>query len=237
MIVRRQGPLAGLALLAGFAAGPVNAQIPVTDVGAILQLVSQLQVLEQQLQTARQVLQQAQSEYESITGGRGMNRLLAGTVRNYLPGNWADVQGAAQGNGGAFPVLAGEMQAAIGHNSALSDAQLLLLSAPDQRILQAQRQSAAVQQVLAQQALTVTSERFIALQQLIDAIADTSDQKSILELQARTAAEQSMLQNEKTKLDLLRQSALADEAANRARTREQVLASHGDFASRFQPAP
>ena len=66
-----------LLILVAVAAEPAAAQIPVTDVGAIVQLVSQLQALEQQVETARQQLAQAQSEFQAITGGRGMERLLA----------------------------------------------------------------------------------------------------------------------------------------------------------------
>src|SRR5690348_18483441 len=65
-----------------------RAQFAVIDVASLSQLVSEVQVLEQQLATAQSELTQAQNEYQSITGGRGMERLLPGTVRNYLPPDW-----------------------------------------------------------------------------------------------------------------------------------------------------
>lgn len=211
-------------------------QIPVTDIGAIAQLVSELQTLEQQVETARQQLAQAQSEYQAITGGRGMERLLSGTVRNYLPPTWDDVRSALAG-GGAFQGLSGQLQLAVSANTVLSDAQLSELAPADRQSLLATRQSTAVQQVLAQQALIVTSERFASLQQLIDAIPSATDEKGILDLQARIAAEQDMLQNEQAKLGLLSEAARADLVANEARRRELAVAGHGNFAARFQPVP
>src|SRR6185312_12497122 len=222
--------LSTLLVLAGCVAmHPARAQIPVTDIGAIAQLVSELQTLEQQVETARQQLAQAQSEYQAITGGRGMERLLSGTVRNYLPPTWGDIRGALAG-GGAFPGLSTQLQLAVSANTVLSDAQLSELAPADRQSLLAARQATAVEQVLAQQALIVTSDRFAALQQLIDAIPAASDEKGILDLQARIAAEQDMLQNEQAKLGLLSEAAQADLAANEARRRELAVAGHGNFA-------
>src|SRR5215469_8769876 len=84
------------------AAPAARAQFAVIDVASLSQLISEAQVLEQQLATARNQLTQAQSEYQSITGARGLGRLLAGTVRNYLPPDWATLQAALQGSG-RFP--------------------------------------------------------------------------------------------------------------------------------------
>jgi type IV secretion system protein VirB5 len=237
MSVRMHFVSSVLALTACFAAESAAAQIPVTDIGAIAQLVSELETLQQQVQTARQQLAQAQSAYQAMTGGRGMERLLMGTVRNYLPSDWSDIQGALNAGNTAFPGLSNALQQAISANAVLSDAQLAFLSPADRQTLQVERQSAAVGQVLAQQALAVTSGRFASLQQLIDAIPGATDEKGILDLQARIGAEQNMLQNEQAKLALLWQAAQAEAAADRLRAREQALAGLGRFAARFQPVP
>jgi type IV secretion system protein VirB5 len=229
--------LSTVLVLAGCIAMPsARAQIPVTDIGAIAQLVSELETLEQQVETARQQLAQAQSEYQAITGDRGMQRLLAGTVRNYLPPSWEEVRNALTG-GAAFPDLARQLQSTLTAEAVLSDVQLSDLAPTDRQSLEASRQSVAIQQVLAQEALSVTSDRFAALQQLIDAIPAAEDEKGILDLQARIAAEQAMLQNEQAKLSLLGRAARADLVANQARTHELAVAGHGEFAARFQPTP
>ena len=46
-----------------------------------------------------------------------------------------------------------------------------------------------------------------------------------------------MIQNEQTKLQILHQATEARDAADRQRERELVVAGHGSFATRFQPAP
>ena len=228
-----------IALLAvGCVAGyPAEAIIPVTDVGAIVQLISQLQVLEQQVETAKRQLDQAQSEYQSITGGRGMEQLLSGVVRNYLPATWDDLQSALSGGSGSYGALAGQMTSALAANSVLSADQLAALALDSRAVLEAARRNAALQQVLAQQALVTASDRFSSLQQLVSAIGSASDQKAILDLQARIGAEQAMLENESIKLAMLHQATLAQDGANAQREREQIVAHHGQFASRFQPMP
>src|SRR3981081_3594269 len=74
---------------------PAQAQFAVIDVGAITQLLIEVQQLQQALQVAQTTLNQAQQAYAAITGGRGMELLLAGTVRNYLPSNWAQLLSGA----------------------------------------------------------------------------------------------------------------------------------------------
>ena len=52
--------------------GPqAHAQWAVVDVGAIAQLVQQVNTLRQQLQTAQSQLTQAQTQFQSMTGRRG----------------------------------------------------------------------------------------------------------------------------------------------------------------------
>jgi type IV secretion system protein VirB5 len=217
-----------------------HAQFAVIDVANLTQLISQAQQLEQQLETARSQLTQAQAEFQAMTGSRGMQSLLSGTVRNYLPPDWATLQGALQGPGGAagaYPALVADLTRAINANSVLTAQQLTALPPGAGQSLQVGRQSPALLQSLSHEALANSSQRFAALQQLIDAIGSTTDQKAILELEARIAAEGGMLQNERTKLDGLYRGTQADQWANAQRTRELVVAGHGQFSGRFQPQP
>lgn len=206
-----------------------EAQIPVTDVGAIAQLLIQVQTLDQQLQSIQNQLTQARMEYSSITGARGMQNLLSGINRNYLPSTWTQVQSAMSGGGGVYGALSGSIQTSIASNAVLSPTALASLSPSERTVIQAQRQSAALQQALSQQALSATSNRFASIQQLVNAIPTATDQKGILELQARIAAEQGMLQNDETKLHMLFKAAQADEAAQRLRAREQAIADGGSL--------
>jgi type IV secretion system protein VirB5 len=224
-----------LGLLVGVPPG-AHAQFAVIDAASLSQLISQVQVLERQLATARGQLTQAETEYQSITGARGMGRLLPGTVRNYLPPDWATLQGALQGSA-RYPQLAADLQSALKAANVLSAQQLAALSPAATAQLQVARQTVALQQSFSHQSLTNASGRFATLQQLIDAIAQATDQKSILELQARIAGEQGMLQNEHTKLQVLSQGIEGQYLANAQRVRELTIAGHGQFANRLQPQP
>jgi type IV secretion system protein VirB5 len=218
------------------AAPAAHAQFAVIDVASLTQLISEVQTLEQQLATAQNQLVQAQAEYRSITGARGMEQLLAGTPRNYLPPNWTTLEGAMQGSA-AYPALASDLRAALRATTVLSAAQLAALSPAAAAQLQSRRQNVALLESVSHEALANSSGRFAAVQQLIDTIAHASDQKSILELQARVSAEQGMLQNEHTKLQVLDQGMRAQQWASEQQARELTIAGHGQFDSRFQPHP
>jgi type IV secretion system protein VirB5 len=214
-----------------------HAQFAVIDVASVTQLISQVKTLQQQLATAQADLAQAQTIYQSTVGNRGMERLLSGTTRNYLPSDWNGLQQLTQGVGGGYSALSADLSAAVTANSVLSAQQLASLSPAVSRQLRADRQTVALVQAVSHQALSTTSMRFASLQQLIDAITSATDQKSALDLHARIGAETGMLQNEQTKLQVLYQSLQAEQSANEQRTRELAAAGHGQFATRFEPLP
>jgi len=200
-------------------ARPAEAQWAVVDVGAIAQLIKEVSQMEQALQTAQNQLSQAQQTYNSMTGLRGMQFLLSGINRNYLPSTWS-----------ALPAgLGAPLQTQIASNAVLTPAQVSTLSPAEQQLLMGARTNAALLQVATQQAYSTTSSRFASVQQLIGAIGSATDQKGILELQARIAAEQGMLQNDNTKLNVLYQAAQAQELARRQTAREQAVAGVGNL--------
>jgi type IV secretion system protein VirB5 len=208
---------------------PAHAQWAVVDVGAITQLIEQVATLREQLETARNQLTQARQQYESMTGGRGMEQLLAGTVRNYLPPDWQALEAAVNGVQGSYAALAAQLEAIKDANAVLTPAQVARISSQEREQLDAARKSAALLQVTSRRALEATSQRFASLQQLISAISTASDQKAVLDLHARITAEQAMLQNEQTKLMVLYHAAQAEELARRQRASELAIASIGSL--------
>lgn len=218
------------------AAPAARAQWAVVDVGAINQLIQEVQTMSQQLITAEAQLQQAKNTLQSMSGGRGMQTLLSGTNRNYLPTSSGQLTSAMQGSG-SYPGLTLDVRNAVNANAVLTPTQLAALSPADQQQITAARQVAALRQALAQEALANSSSRFAALQSLISAIGTATDQKGILDLQARITAELGMLQNEQTKLQVLSQAGDALTAANAQRDLELSIAEQGRFETRFQPVP
>jgi|SRR5215831_18587250 len=229
MVTRRKLGLFAACLLVVAGAPAVRAQWAVIDVGAIAQLVEQIATMYQQLETARNTLRQAEQQYRATTGGRGMERLLSGTDRNYLPANWTQLEAAVQRADGAYRALGTRLQAILNDNAILSEERIAALSPMERAQLDAARRTAAMFQATSRQALETTSGRFQSLQQLVDAIPSAQDQKAILDLQARIAAEQAMLANEQTKLNVLHQVAEAEDIARKQRLREQALADIGSL--------
>jgi type IV secretion system protein VirB5 len=224
-------------LIASFAAAPAAwAQWAVVDAPAIVQLIQEVQTTAQQLQTAKEQLLQARQALQTTTGDRGMEQLLQGTVRNYLPSDWTQVTGALRGSGN-YGSLSADVQNLIAANAVLSQRRLATLSPAAQQLIQGSRQWSAMQQALSHRALSNASDRFASLQNLITAISTAADQKAILDLQARISAELGMLQNEQTKLQILHQATQAQESSLRQQAWEQVIDGQGRFSARFQPVP
>jgi type IV secretion system protein VirB5 len=226
-------------LLTSIAIAPAaKAQWAVIDVPAIAQLIQEVQTMQQQLATARNQLQSAQQAVQAMTGDRGMQLLLAGITRNYLPANWTQVTNVLQGqNPSGYAAFSSDVRSAMAANAVLSPQRLALLSPADQQQIRAARQSSAMQQALSHEALTTASGRFASIQSLIAAISTAGDQKAILDLQARISAELGMLQNEQIKTQVLYQATQAEESSLRQQALERAIQDQGNFATRFQPVP
>ena len=206
---------------------PAQAQWAVIDIGAITQLLIQVQQLEDALQVAQRTLGQAQQAYSAITGGRGMQLLLSGINRNYLPGTWTQLMGAQTGAGGVYGALGSDVTATIQRNAILTPTNTASFSAAENAQLTARRGAVALQESLTRQELANVSQRFASIQALINAIPTATDQKGILDLQARIQVEQGMLQNENSKLHVLYEAAQSQAQTERARADEQAIADIG----------
>ncbi len=219
----------GIAMLLLGLVPTANAQWAVVDVGAITQLIEQVRTMQEQLTTTRNQLAQAEAEYRSITGGRGMERLLGHVPRNYLPGQWRDLQQVLSQTSVSYGSIAREMQRVVSENAALTEDDLSSLSQTDRYLLESSRRSKALLQVMTREALDRTGDRFGSIQQLIDAIGRADDQKGVLDLQARIQAESTMLMNENTKLQVMFQLTQAEEAARKLRLREEAINAYGSL--------
>ena len=111
----------------------------------------------------------------------------------------------------------------------LTPAQFAGLSPSEQAQAHLEPPVVALLQATSRAALANSSDRFASLQQLIGAIGSATDQKAALDLSARIAAEQGMLQNESTKLQVLYQIAQSEEWARAQRVREQALTDQGSL--------
>lgn len=223
--------LASLSLAAVLlvAAPASQAVMPVVDVRAIAQMLEQIRTLQAHLDTARSMLGEAQASFRSMTGPRGMERLLAGQVRNYLPSDWLELGSAISSLRGQYGALGNELQSIVGDNAVLSARELAGLGPQQQARVTEARQDVALAQGLAREALSAASARFDSLNQLIAAISTADDPKAVMDLQARIAAEQAMLANDHTKLSVLFESVNAEREARAQQRRERAIRDIGSL--------
>lgn len=219
--------LSTLVLLA--VAPAADAQWAVIDVASIRQLIQEVQTLSQQLAVEQNQLAAARAQYQAFTGSRGMQGLLSGVVANYLPTDVTALESLVSGSGGSYGPLAASVQSALAADAVLTPAALAALSPGERAVIEAERDSVALAQGISQQALTNASSRFGDVQQLIGAIRSAQDPKAIFDLQARISSEQGMLQAERTKLQVLYQTLLAQRAAARQSLRERAIADIGSL--------
>ena len=238
-MIRRTTILGATLLALILAAAPAAATIPVIDFASLTQLIQQMLSWQQQLEGMRQQLAQMHDTYASMTGRRGMEAVLQipPQARNYLPGDWVALMDVVTGASASYRDLAGVARAQLAANAILRPEDLARLPDDLRSLLSADRRAVAGSQALTRAAYGRSSDRFAALQTLIDRIGAAPDAKAIAELQGRIAAEQAMIANEGLKLVALAQLAEADGASRSLARQEQALANHGSFALRFAPTP
>ena len=235
--MKRATSLVAVVVLTFGLTGAAEAQMAVLDVAALVQLEQQVSYWQQQITAMQQEFSQLQATHAALTGARGLQNLLPVSldVRNYLPTDWSEMQRLIAGQSTRYGALAREIAAGITAVSVLSADDLARRSPQERALIESSRSQAAWLTATSRDAYAQASARFASLQQLIAAVGQVTDAKAVADLQARIGAEQAMLANEQAKIELLAQMAQAEEASQAERQREAVIASHGQFATRFQP--
>ena len=169
--------LAAAALLAPLHA---KAGIPVIDVTAVANLMQQVMYWQQQISAMQRQYEQLKASkdqlaltYGAMTGTRGMEQLLptSDLARNYLPPSYGELMNTLNGSSPSYAGLANHVQSIMRANSVLSGGQMDALSPEMRQIVEQGRQSAAMLNGMTHSAYQNTSQRFSALQQLINRIA------------------------------------------------------------------
>jgi type IV secretion system protein VirB5 len=207
-----------------------SAQFVVVDPTALTQLLVQVQQLTQEITLAQRTLAQAQQAYNSMTGNRGMQNLISGVNRNYLPATWDELNSAMGGGGGTYAALGGDVNVTVTRNAILTGTQTAGFSTNELDSLNQRRRSVALLESLSRSALGNSSGRFASLQSLISAIPTATDQKGALDLHARITAEHTMLQNENSKLNTLYQAAQVASQTEQLRSDEKAIADIGHLS-------
>lgn len=206
------------------------AQIPVTD-GAAIKTSVQQQVetmAKWKLQYDQMVSQidQMKQEYQSITGVRGLGDVLNNpALRDYLPDDWQGVYDSVKSGG--YAGLSGRADQVYNDNK-IYDTCVNHADEQSRISCEAQAVKGAQDKAFALDAYDKAKERLGQIDALMQEINRTQDPKSIAELQGRIAAEQALIQNEQTKLQMYSMVASAEDRLLQQRQREinaKVLAN------------
>lgn len=207
-------------LAGGMITSSVHAGIPVTIVADVpgqqaqlqnyAQMLKEYATLVDQLEQMRRQFEQMEKDYQSITGTRNLGQILDNPeFKQYLPSNWQDVYNSIRSDG--YKGLTGTAKA-LRDASKVFDACSNVQDKTKKQVCEASAVKPAQDQAFAMDAFKKSAERTGQIEGLMKRINTTSDPKSIAELTARIQAEQAMLQNEQTKLDMYLASSKAEQA-------------------------
>lgn len=212
-----------------FAQIPVTITTQVTDSPmTVAEFASNTTRWAQQVQQMTSQIDQMKQQYSALTGSRGLGRVFDDPqLRDYLPQDWQAVYDAVKRGG--YSGLNGRAGSIYADNKVFDACENL---AQDQQrdSCRAQAVKPSQDKAFALEAYDQAEARLRQIDQLMGQINQTQDPKGIAELQGRIAAEQAMIQNEQTKLQMFQMVAEAEGKIQEQRQRElnaQVLDKRG----------
>lgn len=203
-----------LVLSAGLTTGQhAFAGIPTIDVANLLSSVQQVlawmqqyEQMMQQIQGVQRQVQQAEQMYNNISGIRNMGDLVNNpALRQYMPQGWNQAMALAS-NPGSFSDISSSIQS-IRSAARIAGIESTNLNpnSPAARSFVGSQNQAATNRALGEAGYEAATGRIASIQTLLDQVNAAPDQKDILDLQARIAAESAMVENENVKLAALAQ--------------------------------
>jgi type IV secretion system protein VirB5 len=197
---------------------PAQAQgIPVIDAANLVQTIQQVIHDITKINNQVQQIVQLQQQLASINGVRNLGQVFNNPLlQQVIPADAYVVINAVSNNG--YSGLNGTARM-------LRDAQMVYncldLAGSDRTRCQATLAQPYQHKGLLQDAMTSAAGRMSQIQSLMHQINATGDQKAILELQARIAAENAMLSHQATQIQMLQGMADSEERIARSRERER----------------
>ena len=210
---------AAACLVAGtLGAGNARAQgIPVIDIANLIQTI--LQVLNDVTEIENQVQQITQlgDQLKSINGMRNLGNILNNPMlKNYVPAEAYTYLNAVNTSGysGLNATAKSLRDAGMVYNC-------MDLAGAARTTCQAALAQPYQQKGLLQDAMKSAAGRLTQINSLMDQINGTSDQKAVLEIQARIGAENALLAHEVSQVQMLQGMADSEERIARSRERER----------------
>ena len=170
----------------------------------VAKATEQIQKLDNQLQQMKDQFEQGKKHYEAVTGNKNFGEKHHNKgLQQSLPQEWQGLYQATQSNISALRGLINTVKGEENFTGSVEDMQ--------KHIEGRMQQVAAVDKAVGLQAYQGVQDRMKQVDNLMGEIKNTSDPKSIAELQARISIEQAYIQNEMTKLQLVGQLQRAEQ--------------------------
>ena len=203
--------------------------IPVIDAANLVQTMQQVVNDITKIDNQVQQITQLQSQLASINGLRNLGNVFNNPLlKNYVPAEAFTVLNSVDTSG---------YSALTGTAKALRNAGMVYnctdLSGPARTTCQATLAQPYQQKGLLQDAMKSAAGRLSQISALMGQIDATTDQKAVLEIQARIGAENALLAHETTQIQMLQGMADSEERIARSRDRErqyQMLGRTGRIA-------
>jgi len=202
------------AVVAFVVGSSVQAQIPVSITASVPDTLNQVAIMKQwasQFQQMTGQINQMKSQYESMTGSRGLGQINNNpALRTYLPEQWAGIYDKVKsGNLSGISSVASGIYSSEGFNPNAVGAR------------RRQGEILAANKAMTMRSYDQTQARLNNINALMAQADATQDMKAASDLQNRIAAENAMIQNEQIRLNLAAQLQLAEaKLADAQRARE-----------------
>jgi type IV secretion system protein VirB5 len=210
--------LAAISMSAALYCGTAHAQgIPVIDIANLIQTIQQVMNDITKIENQVEQIRQLQSQVASINGVRNLGNVFnSAGLNNYVPANaFAAVNAIdSSGYGGLTATARNLRDAGMVYNC-------LDLAGAARTSCQATLAQPYQQKGLLQDAMRAASGRLAQINSLMGQINATSDQKAVLEIQARISAENALLAHEVSQVQMLVGMADSEERIARSRDRER----------------
>jgi len=196
-----------IALLCACAFSQAQAQgVPTISPAELAQQMVQVQQLFQQIQNQ-------ETQYQALTGNSSFGNIMNdASLRNYLPEQWQDIYNQAKNGGGGLSGLSSSMRM-IEQQEGMTGAS----TAGQQRYYD----TLATNKAMNEQAYSATMARLNNIQALMQQSNLTQDPAQKADLQNRMTAEEAMVTNDQTRLQLTAQLQQAElKLAQEQRDRE-----------------
>jgi type IV secretion system protein VirB5 len=210
--------LCAIALAAMFSSGTSNAQgIPVIDIANLIQTIQQVMNDITKIENQVEQIRQLQTQVTSINGVRNLGNVFnSAGLNNYVPANVFTAVNAigSSGYGGLTATARTLRDVGMVYNC-------LDLAGTARTTCQATLAQPYQHKGLLQDAMRAASGRLAQINSLMAQINATSDQKAVLEIQARIGAENALLAHEVSQVQMLIGMADSEERIGRSRDRER----------------